>query len=266
MGRYVKRFDLFEKINPKEFFDHREDPEDEEDDEFDELSDELIGGDVYRGVLSFLLLDPKSGELREIKFQTFNQYVTNYGWRSSGYRWPYTGKYLFDVNLIVEKLSVVGKTKTGSLQIVGDDKKRRYSISPKNLFKGDKLSNYYVRPNDVLAFDRESLSEGLQFLYQKYIKLFKYAYTQALSKEMVEKKVEDSKKKIVDLKQKLKDIEFVLDNMDNIKSYLSERVVKRDKTTFEKAVEIAEKNIKEFSDIEVKDIENHVLKKLKDLG
>lgn len=269
MGKYVKCFDLFEKINPRKFnMDFVEDPEDEEDDNYiyDELSDNLIGGDIYKGTLSFVLLSPKNGELHEIKYEPFKESI--FGWINYN-RWPpkYEDKLLFDINLIVEKLNIIGKTKNGNLQI-SNDKKKRYSISSNTLFKGDKLSNFYIRPNDVLAFDKESLSEGLQAFYQKHIKLFKFIYKYSISKPQIPKIVEEFKNKIISIKKKLEGLEFVLNNIDKFKSYyfLDEKTIKNDKYKFEELISITEKEIKTFIDIDAHDnVETYILDKIKNL-
>ena len=67
------------------------------------------------------------------------------------------------------------------------DNKVRLSMKDTLLFKNGKLSMYYLRPNDVLAFNTKGLQDGLIEMYKAKKNFFDLIFTKTFNPEIIDK-------------------------------------------------------------------------------
>jgi len=177
--RYLKTFEgiTVDEFN-KDLDDEWEENEPEEDDDIhiDKISD-LKGGKIYRAVINVKLLDKNNGKIYSFNVGQIQNYSNYWDW---SYWWNSqqrnnihkpslpSNRILYDIYLEIKELTIdVKATKPGYL-ILSENGKNKYSFKVSTLIqKHKKLHSYYVRPNDVIAFNMSGLKKGLRMFTEK---------------------------------------------------------------------------------------------------
>jgi len=308
--RYLR---LFEKIDVDKFnqdlADEWEDNEPEEDDDIhvDKLVD-LKGGKVYRASIVMevtggnryyggtskgpLTLTSAKGILGFYngKFQNQNYYGGNqytsyggygydaygnnspYGYNQSRYNTQQNRPTVGNMDIVIQELIINNVTPDGKLSMILGRKKYSMKISG-YLKREGRLKSYYVRQNDVIAFNKDGLRKGLLRMYRNNGKFF------AGLKDFTAKiDLKPQYKQLVDLKTKQTELQYLLDNYDKltkqfsaVKNYIRLDVLKQDLRRMDQNVKVQEDNINTIEKINkgMKDSGNPVeglLQKIEKIG
>lgn len=246
----MKHLKIFEEIiNPQEYNKniYFEENEEEEDDIFNIDSEYFINEPIYKAEFIFYYINNKDGEISEKKYKDM-YYNYNY------YNMYNLGNFKFyNIKINIEKLII---KKITSTKIFFSNGKNTYSMNLDKFLHDNKLYNFYIRQYDILAFDINGIKEGLnEFIENKnFKKLFRYCKEKSIYNEKI--KIE---KEIIDLNKKINNIEFLKNNIDNIKPYISILFLNNDYNKIKNTLEIKKNNFKNLKELDDNDLDIYKL-------